>query len=366
LVLDLDVDDLARYSCQLDCIRALYRDGTCQDTHTHTHKFNKGSTKLNGGEWTGRGNRKKKNIQLPRREFSKTRVVRIIHKVVNGIYTATRAGVLPNRASPGLNTLRGSIVDTIASAKARLPFKNVKQTKPMAHLVHEGLALVVLGIYTTRHSGGADNASVQHVVSRVRDVVCGKGTVSKGVAVPWENVDIEIGIIAFAEPWLPDAFVIESLNCPDRIDRVVGAFENKAETCFFVVLAEDGNLFLYRFLLYFFKLTSRMVKRVSVVVVGWPDATETRDATYSNISILSLVRGCNDVDICIDSDVHGRDGRVRETRSGLELTKTLARLSLPASTHTFKSCAEDGRHEGNESHEWKHLVGWNLLDLSER
>ena len=124
--------------------------------------------------------KEKKNKEKGRIEENPPRIRRIIHIITNRIHPFTiRTTILPPRTPTRTHTFLRRIIHIIPRIprRARIPLKSMQQPKPMPHLMHRRLSLIIPlhGHGAAGHRPGEDVAPICCVVGGRVFVVCTVG-----------------------------------------------------------------------------------------------------------------------------------------------------------------------------------------------
>lgn len=133
------------------------------------------------------------------RKSRKYSLVSVVHVVVDGVSSATGAGVAGGRAARSSSLLRGGVGNGVANSSAGT-LEGVVETEPVTNLVDDGEAVVVVGLVTAGYGAGQDGAAVPD-----EDGVAADGLGQVGVAVSIKaghEVDVDISISTLAKSGL--------------------------------------------------------------------------------------------------------------------------------------------------------------------
>jgi hypothetical protein len=171
-------------------------------------------------------------------------VIRVIHKVVDGVNTSTWAAVLASGASASSSALRRSVIDHITGTRAST-LEHVIETQPMSDFVSQRLSLIIVCQASSRQTGIKDHNTI---IFRVTGIVGWEGGIAKkslaGTGFETDGVDVEGGCVAFAELALHFGLSVDigaDTGEPCGIAGAGGLLESEGDTARAVVIVHSIN-----------------------------------------------------------------------------------------------------------------------------
>lgn len=154
-------------------------------------------------------------------------LIRVVHVVADGVETSlARARVTANGASRGGRRLSGGVGDEVAVAGAAA-LEGVVETEPVADLVGDGVAEVVVGGAAAGNGGREDGAPIVVEVVGPAGHAGGEVAVSEVAAEVLEEVHVQGAVGTLAEGLLHGE--LGTVAGPLGVDGAVGALEHELD-----------------------------------------------------------------------------------------------------------------------------------------
>lgn len=164
-------------------------------------------------------------------------LVGVVHVVVDGVDAGGGAGVAAGGAPGRGATLGGRVGDAVAAGAAAL--EGVVQAEPVAALVDDGEALVVVGQGAAGHGAREDGAAVQDEVAVARGDVGGEVAVAQ-VVHAGDEVEVEVGVGSLAQGRLHGD--LARVRGPGGVDGPVGSSRGEGDAVRGVGRVQGGQL----------------------------------------------------------------------------------------------------------------------------